>query len=1144
MGNNISSQPPQLPEGDRTGQLMAGALEKLQGSFFVVGKTRVRSSIAWISIGAAAGLVLGITWVVNRSGQFQPTVASVARSEARMPRYKPGELIVKLKEKPLKSAASAAGVKGGKSEGVTTGHLSLDKLYKKFEVKSARKILERHEKLLEQANDEEKAAVEETGVDRLTLVEVPENTNIQSAIRELRNDPNVEYAEPNYLAEFSVLPNDPSFPKLWGMNNTGQTGGVADADIDAPEAWNTQTAANFVVVAVIDSGVDYTHEDLAANIWSNTGEIPGNGIDDDKNGFIDDIRGWDFVNNDNNPFDDFGHGTHAAGTIGAVGNNGKGVVGAAWSVKILPLKFLDSGGGGSYEAAIAAIQYATLKRVSIMSNSWGGGGYSQALKDVIKTAEKSGILFVAAAGNSSSDSDINPMYPAAYDNENIVSVAATDDKDGKAGFSNYGKISVDLGAPGVNIYSTVPTSTCSLCDPSGYKYLNGTSMATPHVSGVAALIKARYWPTFAGVKARLMWNSDPVPSMQGTTVSGGRLNASRVFESDYTAPAKIFDLSMADKSLYSITLKWSAVGDNGSSGTASAYDIRYSKTPISDGSVFNNAAKVGNAPKPKTPGSSETLVVENLDHSTAYYFAMKAVDNVGNAGYMSNLIVATTEQPVVIYSDKFESGPNGWLTSIYPGFANLWHLENAKSYSPGTSWTYNSGPTNYNYDNGSSNGGYLLSPPIDLPLVGSVWFDFFEYYETEGDLEFFELRRVEVSENGGPFNILTQNPGNPMRTWYKHSVNLLPYAGKTIQVRFYFHAFDSLYNNFWGWSIDNFSILTEKTDLIVSQIAPQASYLTSGRPVSLLNAVKNQGGVSAGSFEVGFSLSRDAIYGNADDVKFAETRLVSSLASGSEASAATQLTVSSTTPLGSYYLCASADIKNSVFESKEQNNNSCTATTTPLYTPVSVSVDSNINVPMKYGTDTSISKVVSVNQDAGIPPRNVSFSYSITDGIPAPMAVTFSPASCAAPCSTNMTITNKAPYVAGNWKLTVYGSYDTFQEKTTSTITVNPPACTAGRTSPPIGGFFDVTDKGSCNFTAWSKSVNPLSSLWYWYVDGITAYPGGSPKPYLSPNGSPPPTLPVPLPGGVQWNGRHDFRVYEPYIGTVTCAQQYVTGCP
>ena len=460
--------------------------------------------------------------------------------------------------------------------------------------------------------------------------------SVESAIHRYRGHRAVEFIEPNYLYQASVVPDDPDFPLLWGLHNTGQVaGGTPGADISALDAWDVTTGSRDIVVAIIDTGIDYTHPDLAANIYTNPREIPGNGRDDDGNGFVDDVRGWDFRNFDNDPRDDAGHGTHVAGTVGAVGNNGVGVVGVNWHVRLMPLKFLGADGFGTTAGAIGCVEYATMMGVQIMSASWGGGGFSEALRQAIFDANNAGILFVAAAGNEGQNTDIFPNYPSGFDLPNIISVAATTPSDSKASFSNYGLESVDLGAPGVGILSTTPGNT--------YSVFNGTSMATPHVSGALALVLARYpGIAIASAKALLLNSVDRIPSLSGLVLTGGRLNAARALQgSDSIPPDPILDLAALGTGSNTITVEWTATGDDGRNGTASEYDIRYAAFAIHEDN-FNAAPRFQGAPRPAAAGSHERIVIQGLSSATTYYVAMKARDEFGNASPISNVVSAST----------------------------------------------------------------------------------------------------------------------------------------------------------------------------------------------------------------------------------------------------------------------------------------------------------------------------------------------------------------------------------------------------------------------------------------------------------------------------------------------------------------------
>ncbi|MCM0604963.1 MAG: S8 family serine peptidase [Xanthomonadaceae bacterium] len=370
------------------------------------------------------------------------------------------------------------------------------------------------------------------------VVELDQSKDTDAAIQALKANPDVEIAEKNFrinmyqdkskpAEKLPGTPNDELFSKQWGMQNIGQvlgsswskSTGTAGADINVSPLWAKGiTGSQDIIVAVIDTGIDLTHPDLVGNIFVNKDEIPGNGIDDDNNGFIDDVNGWNFVDKNNKPSDDHDHGTHCSGVIGATGNDKVGVTGVNWKVRILPLKFLSAKGGGTLEGAIDAINYATMMNANIMSNSWGGGERSDLLFNAIKSARDKGILFVAAAGNDKADNDKNPHYPSNYELDNVIAVAAMDNKDNLASFSCYGKSTVHVAAPGVDVFSTVRGGK--------YGMMSGTSMACPHVAGVAALTLSQNPSlSYKELKQRLISGSIPVSNITGKVYAGGRVSA-------------------------------------------------------------------------------------------------------------------------------------------------------------------------------------------------------------------------------------------------------------------------------------------------------------------------------------------------------------------------------------------------------------------------------------------------------------------------------------------------------------------------------------------------------------------------------------------------------------------------------------------
>lgn len=355
------------------------------------------------------------------------------------------------------------------------------------------------------------------------------------AIEILRAQPEVEYAEPNWIYQHTATSNDTYFTNgsLWGMYGTS-TSPANQYGSQAAVAWaNGKTGVNTIYIGIIDEGYMYTHTDLAANAGVNPGEIAGNGVDDDGNGYKDDVYGWDFDANNSSVFDGVAddHGTHVAGTIGGVGGNGTGVAGVVWKVKLMSAKFLGTKGGTTTNAIKAVDYFTDLKQrhginLVATNNSWGGGAFSQALKDAIDRANNAGILFIAAAGNETNNNDVNLSYPGSYTSANIIAVASITNTGTLSSFSNYGATTVDMGAPGSSIYSTVPIRSGGKVI-SGYASYSGTSMATPHVTGAAALYASTHpGATADQIRTAILSSVTPTASLNGKCVTGGRLNVS------------------------------------------------------------------------------------------------------------------------------------------------------------------------------------------------------------------------------------------------------------------------------------------------------------------------------------------------------------------------------------------------------------------------------------------------------------------------------------------------------------------------------------------------------------------------------------------------------------------------------------------
>ncbi|HEU4594235.1 MAG TPA: S8 family serine peptidase [Pyrinomonadaceae bacterium] len=487
-----------------------------------------------------------------------------------------------------------------------------------------------------------------------------------AAVAALSARADVLYAEPNYVRRALNVPNDPRFGEQWGLKNTGQesvvTGepGVAGFDIKAEGAWDITTGSRDVVVGVIDSGFDITHPDIQPNVWTNPGETPSNGVDDDGNGFTDDVHGWDFFHEDASVFDrpagapvsdgtDF-HGTHVAGIVGAAGDNGTGVAGVSRQVSLMSLKVLgpDGATSSSVMLTVRAYNYAKQMRelfqstggakganVRVLNNSYGGLGRSQAERDAILALNEAGILFVAASGNERQSNDFHPIYPASHAAPNIISVASLTRRQGISQFTNTGPRSVHMWAPGDEILSTLPGND--------YAFASGTSMAAPHVAGAAALLCAAHPSiSLARLRAALLFSGEEFGSFPPTTITNRRLNALKALqtaaEGDATAPSNIADFRSRQASLdpLELMLEWTAPGDDGTTGRAAYYEIRLSDTPLTNETAFAHA-RLMLAPLPSDAGTPQFINTRLPFRHPSGFVGIRAFDNAGNASAISSI---------------------------------------------------------------------------------------------------------------------------------------------------------------------------------------------------------------------------------------------------------------------------------------------------------------------------------------------------------------------------------------------------------------------------------------------------------------------------------------------------------------------------
>ena len=470
--------------------------------------------------------------------------------------------------------------------------------------------------------------------------------------------PDIEYIEPNFAVRIpdyeveevfedeaslmdGVIPDDPQFNQQWALRNTQQQGGVAGADISAPQAWEFTTGSDDIIIAIIDSGINYNHPDLAGNMWT------------DEDGFFG--RNYVAGQASHNPMDDDGHGSHVAGSVGAVGNNGVGITGVMWNVRLMALRAVTSS-SGNLAHIISAIGYAVENGAQISNNSYGfetsNPNPPSALFNAISNARDAGHLFVTAAGNSAANNDNRHFFPANIDLDNVITVGNSSPSDTRFTTSNFGNNSVHLFAPGRSIRSTGLGSN--------YFTTTGTSMASPHVAGIAGLVLAFYPDAdYTFIRDRILDNVDPIDALSNISITGGRANAANaILVNDETPPADVSDLSADYAGHDFVSLSWTAVGFSDMEGRAETYDIRYSTSPITSGN-FDSANQVENTNRPKVAGEDENFIVGGLDPDTQYYFALKVADYFGNTSEMSNSVSISTGQPA-----SFTLNPNALDISV------------------------------------------------------------------------------------------------------------------------------------------------------------------------------------------------------------------------------------------------------------------------------------------------------------------------------------------------------------------------------------------------------------------------------------------------------------------------------------------------
>jgi len=615
------------------------------------------------------------------------------------------------------------------------------------------------------------------------LLEFDQIIDLEKMVEALESRNDVEYVEYNSIYKLAVVPDDTRFSDLYGMEK-----------ISAPLAWEQTQGSKNIVVGVIDTGIDYNHPDIAANYWANPGETgldadgndkTTNGIDDDENGYVDDHRGWDFINGDNDPMDGNDHGSHCAGTIGAVGNNDEGVVGVNWEVSLVGLKIFSDAGSTTVDAIVEAIEYSTLIGVDVTNNSWGGGGSSEPIKAAISEANDKGIVFVAAAGNSRANNDTGSFFPANYEFENIISVAATDSRDRLASFSNYGANKVHVAAPGVDIFSTRPGGR--------YRNMSGTSMAAPHVTGLVALIKSKFpEASMAELKSRVIFLGDDVAALSDKTITGKRINAHASLEVDEIPPAPVRAMTVDRALIDSVFVSIPKTGDDGDEGEAASYEVRIS-TEVIDNRNWDSSELASLKMIESEDDSVLKYEIYGLDKNFEGFVAVRAMDSTHNLSDVSENLAVKVIETEIYYENDFVSLDDVTLEGT-------WGLETDDSSE--VTKTYLSDSPEGEYTSNANASATLAS--LETPAGVSI-LTFKSKYNFE---ERFDNVFVEVALDGkDDWSEVAKLNG--LMDWHTTTVDLTDVVrgSASYQIRFRLSSDRSVQED--GAQIDNITIMTE-----------------------------------------------------------------------------------------------------------------------------------------------------------------------------------------------------------------------------------------------------------------------------------------------------------------------------------------------